>query len=249
MMNLRELAKVPALNGLPVKRWVKKFNALPQRDRMAILAGGLALIVGLEFQVVMGLHDRRVALLGSQPEADPVLAQQEALTLAKQQEELARLQAELARRAPVQTISAEGAAPREVFASLKRAMALQQVDIVGLKAIPADEPVNAKPHETEAEAGSEEVPSAESEHAASAPDGDGVQPLAQPKQDIFRHQIELRVAGSLTQVLAVLKGFDGASQPLRLERVKVMPSKLGQGHVEAALDLVFISRERTWLAM
>lgn len=250
MINVQQLAKFPALRALPIKRWAKKFNAMPQRDRMAILAGGLALIIGIEFQVVMGLHDRRVSLLSSQPEADPAMAQQEALTLAKQQQELARLQAELARRSPVQTISTDGAAPKDVFATLKQALALKQVAIIGLKAIPAEEPVSTKPAETS----SDEAAVAEDV----APSGDGQPPQdgavaaaapAKMAQQIYRHRIELRVAGSVGQVSSVVKDFEGTTQPLRLERIKVVAAKAGSPDVEALLELVLISRERTWLAM
>lgn len=79
------LAKLPI--KLPIKRWVGKVNALPQRDRIALLGGGLALIVGFEFQAVLPIHDRRVALLSSQPGQDPLQEQNDRLLLEKKQAE------------------------------------------------------------------------------------------------------------------------------------------------------------------
>ena len=100
-----------------------------------LLAGGLALVVGFVFQVTMPVHDRRVASL-SQPGIDPLQQQTDAQALQQKQAELMRLQQQLAKRTPAQAVSTQGGAPREVFAALRKAMALQEVEVVSLKALP-----------------------------------------------------------------------------------------------------------------
>lgn len=245
------------LGRLPLKKWLKQINALPQRDRMALLAGGLALLVGVEFQLVMPTHDKRVALLNSQPGHDPLQAQQDEMALQKQQAELARLQAELAKRTPVQSVSTDGGSPRDVFAALRRAMALQQIEVIGMKAIPADaalKPPSSEPDVTQdaaqdvqaaVEAASEALMGTEQTDASAAV----AAAPAPPASDIYKHRVELRIAGSLASVNGVLQSFEHNQPLLRLERVRLTASELQSGHIEALLSLVLISREKTWLSM
>ena len=256
MMTLNTQALLKWFSKLPLKKWLKQINALPQRDRIALLAGGLALLIGAEFQLVMPTHDKRVALLNSQPGLDPLQAQQDQIAMQKQQAELTRLQAELAKRTPVQSVSTDGGSPRDVFAALRQAMALQQIEVIGLKAIPADAAM--KPHQADAtpepdatqdvqaavEAASEALMGATEAAAPAAP------PTPAPAQaDIYKHRVELRIAGSLAGVNTVLKNFEQNQPLLRLERVRLTASELQGGHIEALLSLVLISREKTWLSM
>lgn len=241
MMNFKEQFQSLVAKKLPVKRWLKQINALPHRDRVALLAGGLALIVGIEFQVVMPMHDRRVSLLAAQPSADPLQAQQDADALANKQAELASLQKKLVERKPMEAVSVDGGSPRQAFESLRKAMALELVEIVALKALPGEEAIKAP---TAANA-SDAVPADEpaSDAAAATPPAE---PASAPS--VYRHRAELQIAGTIAQVNEVLRKFEQPNQLLRLEKVKVAPS--GQaGHVEATLSLVFISGEQTWLAM
>lgn len=257
MMALNTQALNKWIAKLPLKKWLKQINALPQRDRIALLAGGLALLIGAEFQLVMPTHDKRVALLNSQPGLDPLQAQQDQAAMEKQQAELARLQAELAKRTPVQSVSTDGGSPRDVFAALRQAMALQQVEVIGLKAIPADSAMKTKQSDSAAEldpaqdvqaavdAASEALLGSADANAAVAPP---VAPAPAPA-DIYKHRVELRIAGPLASVNAVLKSFEHDQPLLRLERVRLTASELKQGHIEALLSLVLISREKTWLSM
>ncbi|HET8869216.1 MAG TPA: hypothetical protein VFM48_02110 [Aquabacterium sp.] len=237
------------LARLPVKRWITKVNALPQRDRIALLAGSLALIVGFEFQMTMPIHDRRVALLLSQPGQDPLEQQTAELELQKKQSELAKLQQQVSHRAPIRDFSVQGASPREVFASLRKAMALQEVEVISLKAQPDEAPVkppvasSAVPA-SETQANAADVPA----DAASAPAP--VPPAPQKVEaSVFRHRAELRISGSLPHINAVLKQFEQGNQLLRLEKVKIMSSEQLPQHIEATLSLVLISQEQKWLAM
>lgn len=235
---------------LPIKRWVSKVNALPQRDRMALLAGGLALIVGFEFQAVMPAHDRRVALLASQPGIDPLQQQNDAQELQKKQAELAKLQQTLAKLAPMQAVSTQGGSPRDVFAALRKAMALEEVEVVSLKALPDEAPIKPPTHADAANVAPEAAPVAT---AASDVPADGapapVAPPPPPEPTVFRHRAELRLAGSLAHVNQVLQRFEQTNQLLRLERVKLAPSEQDARVVEATLSLILISQEQTWLAM
>ncbi|HEX5311623.1 hypothetical protein [Aquabacterium sp.] len=234
------------LAKVPWKRWVGRVNALPQRDRMALLAGGLALVVGFVFQVTMPVHDRRVALLLTQPGIDPLQQQTDAMALQQKQAELMRLQQVLAKRTPAQAVSTQGGSPREVFAALRKAMALQEVEVVSLKALPDDAPI--KPPVAAAAASTAEVVDVPAEAASDA--GQVVPPPAPvPEAKVYRHRAELRVAGSLAQVNLVLKQFESSGQLMQLEKVKLVPAEGDARQVEATLSLVLISQEATWLAM
>ena len=243
------LIKGSPMAKLPLKRWVGKINALPQRDRIALLGGGLALIVGFEFQAVLPIHDRRVALLAGQFGSDPLQAQNDQLALGKKQEELAKLQKTLAGRTPVQAASTQTGSARDAFAALRKAMALQEVEVVALKALPDDAPIKAP--DTAQAAAADSSASAVAD-AASAVVTDAVAATAAApaasEPTVYRHRAELRVAGTVVNVNQVLKRFEQGNQLLRLERVKLMPAQKAQ-HIEATLSLVLISQERTWLAM
>ncbi len=234
------------LAKVPWKRWVGRVNALPQRDRMALLAGGLALVVGFVFQVTMPVHDRRVALLLTQPGIDPLQQQTDAMALQQKQAELMRLQQVLAKRTPAQAVSTQGGSPRDVFAALRKAMALQEVEVVSLKALPDDAPI--KPPVAAAAASTAEVVDVPAEAAS-----DAAQvmppPAPAPETKVYRHRAELRVAGSLAQVNQVLKQFESSGQLMQLEKVKLVPAEGDARQVEATLSLVLISQEATWLAM
>lgn len=247
MMSSFKQWKDKAVGQLPFKLWLAKVNALPQRDRMAMLAGGLALIVGAEFQAVMPIHDRRTALLASQPGADPLQQQNDAQALQSKQAELAKLQQTLAQRAPMQAMSTQGGAPRDVFAALRKAMALQEVEVVALKALPDEPPVKPPTAADAASAPAEAPPVADAaSDAAAAP---AVAPPAPTESSVFRHRAELKLAGTLAHINQVLKGFEQPHQLLRLERVKLTPSEHDARTIEATLSLILISQEQTWLAM
>ncbi|MGE5452278.1 MAG: hypothetical protein ACM3VZ_10620 [Acidobacteriota bacterium] len=241
-----------ALRKLPVKRWLAKVNALPQRDRMAMLAGGLALIIGFEFQAVMPVHDRRMALLASQPGSDPLQQQNEAQALQSKQAELAQLQQTLSQRTPLQAVSAQGGAPRDVFAVFRKAMALQEVEVVALQALPDEPPVKPPTHADVASAPVEAAPVADAAsdvaptEAAAAP---AVSTPAPAEPSVYRHRAELKIAGTLAHVNQVLKRFEQGHELLRLERVKLVPSAQDARTIEATLSLILISQEKTWLAM
>lgn len=234
---------------LPVKQWVGKVNALPPRDRMALLAGGLALLVGVEFQAVLPAYDRRVALLASQQGVDPLQQQTDVQELKNKQAELAKLQQTMAQRAPIQAVSTQGGSSRDVFAALRKAMALQEVEVVSLKALPDEAPIKPPTHADAASAATAETaPPAEGASAAevAAP---AVASSTPPEPSVYRHRAELRLAGTLAHVNEVLQRFEQGNQLLRLERVKLNPAENDPRAVEATLSLVLISQEQTWLAM
>ncbi|HET8693378.1 MAG TPA: hypothetical protein VFM33_01770 [Aquabacterium sp.] len=236
---------------LPIKKWVTKVNALPQRDRIALLAGSLALILGVEFQVIMPVHDRRVALLLSQPGLDPLEQQTAAEELQRKQEELAKLQLKVSHRAPIRDYTVQGATPREVFASLRKAMALQEVEVVSLNALPDEAPVKP-PMPSSAASASGDDQTAAADSAASDPAVAAPVTAMPPKASeasVFRHRAELRIAGSLDHINAVLRQFEQSNQLLRLEKVKITPAEQDPKSIEATLSLVLISQEQQWLAM
>lgn len=234
---------------LPIKKWVAKVNALPQRDRIAMLAGSLALILGVEFQVIMPVHDRRVALLLSQPGLDPLEQQTAAEDLQRKQDELAKLQQKVSHRAPIRDYTVQGATPREVFASLRKAMALQEVEVVSLRALPDEAPVKPPMPSNAASAPDDDQAAAVDPAASDAAAPVTAMPPKAAEASVFRHRAELRIAGSLDHINAVLKQFEQSNQLLRLEKVKITPAEQDPKSIEATLSLVLISQEQQWLAM
>lgn len=241
--------RADAMSKLPLKRWLAKVNALPQRDRMAMLVGGLALILGLEFQAVMPVHDRRMALLASQPGSDPLQQQNEAQALQSKQAELAKLQQTLAQRAPMQAVSTLSGSPREVFAALRKAMALQEVEVVSLQALPDEPPVKPPSHAEAASAPTETAPVSDAASDAAVPETPAPAPSAPAEASVYRHRAELKLVGTLGHVNQVLKRFEQGNELLRLERVTLSPYEHDSRSIEATLTLILISQEKTWLAM
>lgn len=231
------------------KRWVHKLNALPQRDRIAMLAGGLALITGLEFQAVMPVHDRRVALMSVQHGADPLQLQNEQMDLEKKRAKLAKLQQELAQRPAVQAGAGQSGTPREVFASLRKAMALQEVEVVTLKALPDEAPVKTPAPTPTAPVAVADAASAVADAASQAEAAPAVAPAASAEPSVYRHRAVLKIAGAIAQVNQVLTRFEQGNQLMRLERVKLAPADKHPQIIEATLSLIIISQEPTWLAM
>lgn len=224
------------------ERLFARLNALSRRDRMAMLAGGLALLGAVELQVVLPLHDRRAAAETQQQGPDQMQLQAQQAAVEATQAKLTALQQEWAKRQKSPVRRAQASAPQVLFAELRQNLALAGVQVVGLRAL-ADEAPVAPPPAADATAAPADAASA-ADPAAS----DAAQP-ARPAPTIYRHRAELRVSGALAAVMSVVSQLERDDQALRLERVLLSATPQADGRVEATFSLVAISEDQSWLEM
>lgn len=208
-----------------------RVQALSTRDRMAVLAGGLALMAGLEFQVAQPLRHKRLQLLQEQgvqlAQSTADKQQLDALT-----SELAQVRQSLAqRRRPSLSVSSGpnlGTAPRGYLDALRRSLVLEHMQVVSLKALADEEQIDTPTQDA--------ATASPADAAASAP-------------VLYRHRAELRVDGSLNDVEQLVTTLTQEGQVMTAERIHIQGSEQDAGLLEATFTLRTITRERTWLAM
>lgn len=224
------------------ERLFARINALSKRDRIAMLAGGLALLGAVELQLILPLHDRRAAAETQQQGPDQLQLQAQQAAAEATQVKLTALQQEWAKRQKSPVRHAQASAPQTLFTELRQNLALAGVQVVALRAL-ADEAPVAPPPAADAAA----VP-ADAASAADPAASDAAQP-AKPAPTIYRHRAELRVSGALAAVMSVVSQLERDDQALRLERVLLSATPKADGQVEATFSLVAISEDQSWLEM
>lgn len=226
--------------------FVERINALSKRDRLAMLAGGLAIVGGIEFQFVLPLHDRRVAAETQQQGPDRLQAQAQQTAVEATQARLNTLRDEWAKRQQSPVQHARASAPQTMFAELRQNLALSGVQVVSLHALADEVPEPAKQAEAAVPAtpASDAAPTAD----AAASDASAAQP-AKPAPTVYRHRAELRVSGSMGDVMHVVAQLERADQSMRLERVLLSATEKADGQVVATFTLVAISEVQAWLEM
>lgn len=231
-----------------VERFFERLNALSRRDRMALLAGGLALLGAVEFQLVLPLHDRRVAA-ETQQGPDQMQAKAQQATIEATQARLDKLREEWAQRQKSPARHARAVAPQALFAELRQNLALAGVQVQSLHAMPDEIPESTKPDANAVAAPAEPAaPASDAVAPADAAASDAAQP-AKPAPTVYRHRAELRVSGTLADVLRVVNQLERDDQSMRLERVLLSATEKADGLVVATFTLVAISEEQAWLEM
>lgn len=229
-----------------VERLLARVNALSKRDRLAMLAGGLALLGAIEFQIVLPLHDQRVAAEAQQQGPDALQLQAQQTAAQAMQTKLESLKQAWAKRQQSPVHHARASAPQAMFAELRQNLALAGVQVVSLHALADEVPQTTKP---DAAAPAEAAASDAAAPAdAAASDAAAAQP-AKPAPTIYRHRAELRVSGSLANVMQVVSQLERDDQSMRLERVLLSATEQSDGQVVATFTLVAISEEQSWLEM
>lgn len=226
------------------ERLLARVNALSKRDRLAMLAGGLALLGAVEFQIVLPLHDQRVAAEAQQQGPDALQVQAQQTAAQAMQTKLESLKQEWAKRQQSPMHHARASAPQAMFAELRQNLALAGVQVVSLHALADEVPQTTKPDATapaEAAASDAAAPADAASDAAAQP--------AKPAPTIYRHRAELRVSGSVANVMQVVSQLERDDQSMRLERVLLSATEQSDGQVVATFTLVAISEEQSWLEM
>ena len=230
-----------------VERFFERLNALSRRDRLALLAGGLALLGAVEFQLVLPLHDRRVASETQQgPDQMQAKAQQAAIEAT--QARLDKLREEWAQRQKSPVQHARAVAPQAMFAELRQNLALTGVQVQALRASPDEIPESPKQDAAAAAPAEPAAPASDAAAPVDAAASDAAQP-AKPTPTLYRHRAELRVSGALADVLRVVSQLERDDQSMRLERVLLSGTEKADGQVVATFTLVAISEEQAWLEM
>lgn len=231
---------LPASLAAPARlasRAVDALQAMRQRDRLAITAALLTLLLSIEPLLVLPLRDQRIALETLQRTS----ASEEATARAARQAEHETLDAQWrARQAKAaQALAAFGASgPRAESLRFLLSRTLQglPVAVLALRALDVEE--------IEVAPAPEPAPTAVTVATGAEPDPAAA---ATGRATLFRHRYELRVGGALPTLLAALEALERDTRPLRIERVRVQAT--ADGALEATVVLMTLGPERTWLSL
>ena len=218
----------------PLVRLLGRLAGMPERDRFALLAAGLALAVAAEWFVVWPLHRQHDLIV------DAARAEAQAARDSEEEGRQARHQVLTALQLRTRTLDAElaqlGAVRRSgqrLSTLLARTLQPLPVHVVLLREVGVEE------------VESPAAPTTPGAQGATPPSG-GQAPPAGPVL-LYRHRFELRLDGPLPALLATLKALEQDVRPLRIERIKL--ASVEQGAVQLSVVLVGVGTERTWLSL
>ena len=225
--------------------WLAWLDAVPERDRYAMLAAGLALVGALEMMGVQPMRNKReaiqqAAISEAQNASDAAAAAEtdQATQAADVTARLAKVEAELASMGVSAGAGAGagvgpgGAGSRGESLSflLSRTLQRQAVQVVSLRALGVQELNLAVPTEM------------------AAPAGTVLADAAALSKPLYRHRYELTLGGEIAQLTASVAALERGILPLRIERVR-LASNGSDNAVQATVTLVTIGLERTWLSL
>ncbi len=247
-MKLPATRSTPAVLGKAMaaaKCGGEALEAMRPRDRLALSAAALALIVGMEFLVVLPMRDKRIAIesaqLASRHDQDSARTSREA-------EQQAHADALRSRQAQVtQALAGFGAAGKRdesLRFLLSRTLQGLPVSVLSLRALGVEEmEVAPAPAATDANA----VATAAAPASAGAQADSAAPDTAATPSVLYRHRYELRVGGGLPALLSALEALERNTRPLRIERVRLQADT--HGALEASVVLMTLGPERTWLSL
>ena len=225
--------------------WLLWLEAIPERDRYAMLAAGLALVGALELMGVQPMRDKREAIqraataeAQSVSDAAAATAADQATHAADVTARLAKVEAELAALGVGASSGVgasvgageKGARGDSLSFLLSRTLQRQSVNVVSLRALGVQELNLAVPTDVAATAGTVVA------DAAAAP------------KAMYRHRYELTLGGEIAQLTASVAALEHGILPLRIERVRLASNGIDNA-VQATVTLVTIGLERTWLSL
>lgn len=224
----------------PLVRLLGRLAGMPERDRFALLAAGLALAVAAEWFVVWPLHRQHDLIV------DAARAEAQAARDSEEEGRQARHQVLTALQLRTRTLDAElaqlGAVRRSgqrLSTLLARTLQPLPVHVVLLREVGVEEV------ESPAAAAAPTTPGTPTAPAATPPSGSQAAPAGPVL--LYRHRFELRLDGPLPALLATLKALEQDVRPLRIERIKL--ASVEQGAVQLSVVLVGVGTERTWLSL
>jgi hypothetical protein len=216
------------------KKWLRatiaQLDAMPQRERFALLMAGLAVLVGVEFLVVLPMQTQRQSL------ADMSLAsaEEEARQQSQQAEELARQEEELNQRL---------AAANEALKALG-----VNAGLVGTRGESLSFLLSRTLHDSPVQGMSLRALDAEAMSLGTrVPDGEAAPEAPAKPQRLFRHRYVLSLGGEFGPVTQALNSLEGTLKPLRIEQVRLQGQP--DGSVVATVYWVTMGLEKSWLSL
>lgn len=227
-MKLPELAAQLKASLQPA---LAKVEAIPSRDRVALLLCAVALVVGAELMVVGPMASKRAAVASAGDQEVKAATLAAALKAQSQRDLLRSLQA---RARQVETENKDQGVARAqgepVAAMLARALHSHGVKTVALRSL-----------------GSEALPT---DMPGTGPDSPAAEPPAQasaPARTLYKHRYELILAGDTPALSASAGALETGLAPLRIERVRMLPAKADT--LQLVVTFGLIGTERSWLSL
>lgn len=218
---------------------LSRLEAIPSRDRVALVGCALALLVGVEFMVIGPMAKKRQAVAAAGAQEAQAAQDSAERELAAAQEQLQSL------RTRVQQMEAENqgsgiskAQSEPVSALLQRALQSQAVKTVSLRSLPSETLRSETPEPASAPA-----PAAAAAHgqpaAAAAP--------TTAARTLYRHRYELVLSGEAGALSASAGALETGLAPLRVERVLLTTGKAESLQMTVTFGLT--GTERAWLSL
>lgn len=217
---------------------IAPLEAMSERDRLALLLAGLALVGAADWFVVWPMNQQRdsivrAALAEAQATSDAAAKAEmdRSQAMAQSKERSRQLDADLAKLGMAQTSG------QQLSALLARALQQRDVQVIGLRETAAETVETTSPLTS----GAPSTASADASEVAAAPDS-----LAATKS-LFRHRFELRLLGETPSLMAALAALETEVKPLRISHVRMEGAEGKQAQL--TLMLVVLSTERVWLSL
>lgn len=215
---------------------VARIDKLNPRDRIALAAGLMAALVGIEAMIVMPMKAKRQAIeqsvlaeSSSQSDAQQAAFAERASRLTGLRKSGDELETKLA------SLGLQRTQRDSLSAFLMRALRDHGVALTGLRGM-AVESLPISPVE-----GAQPADAAPSVAVGSTSE-------AAPSVTLFRHRAELKLEGQLPGLLRAVDMLERDLAPLRIERVLLASASVAGG-ASALVVLTTISQERTWLVL
>lgn len=240
MTSLTALKSLRALK-LPrrLARWIAplwtpllaRLEALPERDRWALLACTLALAVASEMLVLEPMNQKRQAVAAASANEAQArlglassLSTEQGLQLQALQDRAAQLSAELVRHGVAQV---QGEA---LAGLLERALRTHAVRTVSLRSL-SSEALTSDPPEVALPGALETTDTA----------------VSAPQRSLYRHRYELVLAGDAAGLSASARALESGLAPLQIERIRLLPEQPPELRLVVTFGLT--GTESSWLKL
>jgi type II secretory pathway component PulM len=221
--------------GKPLRNAIAKLDAMPQRDRYALLAAGAALFLGVEFMLIQPQQTLRESIKAATE------AQRQEQATAQATAENERVQQKEALTAQLATLDQTliklgvtsgtvGTKGESLSFLLSRTLQNQPVSVVSLRTLDVEEMSVTPATEATAEQALMVVET----------------PSESQSKLLFRHRYELRLTGDLNALTQAVQTLEDGVRPLRIERVRIASN---EGALVAGITLVTVGLERSWLSL
>jgi type II secretory pathway component PulM len=213
------------------RRHAARYDALPRRDRLALLGAGLALAAAAEFLFVQPMVARAALIQAAVQEQAQAAADEQARLHDEQAAALAALHARLGQQQrQLQALGHGQHGSERLGPWLQRSLAVHGVRLDALR-----------------ELGSEAVaaPAAPADAALEMPAAATAAAEAPPP--VWRHRVELTLGGPSAALIEAVRSLDARIPPARIESVRL--AGRSDAAVQAVIVLVHTSQQPTWLVL